>query len=267
VENWPDANSWIADSNALLNDLVTLSAKFDEVMMRGPSTPRTYKMVQVERNWADFSATARTFSQRLRAAQTVVRFPVDANAIAGVADTVDGLNYGAARWQTTTDEPDRERKSMEFKELYLEPYVTCHHILLDAISTFREYLNLKGIANPEASENEQRHMGDQARGLKAAELDARFGDDFRSVCWFGTDYSFTPNQAGVVKVLWNAWQSRTPEVSDTTLLDASGGDGRRIRDVFRGTGNKMHPAWDTMIQRGRRDTLKLVEPEIPDIPT
>lgn len=96
---------------------------------------------------------------------------------------------------------------------------------------------------------------------------ARFGDEFRSVWWFGTEYSFTTSQANVVKVLWNAWKNKTPEVSHVTLLDASGSDAKRMRDVFRESGNAMNPAWDTMIQRGRKDTLKLVPPTLPEIPT
>lgn len=249
MQDWPDTNSWIANSETLLTDLVRLSDRFDEVMMRGPSTPSTFDMEQVEMNWADFVASARRFSQRLRAAQTRVNFPVDANAIIRVADIVDDLNYGPQRWQTSTDEADREHTTMEFKELYFEPYVMCHHIFVDTISTIREYLGLNQRANPET-----------------LVPDARCSDDFRSVWWFGRNYSFSTNQAEVVKVLWKAWKNKTPEVSDITLLDESGGDAKKIRDVFKETGNTMNDAWGTMIQRGRRDTLKLAEPEIPEIP-
>ena len=286
MQDWPDANSWIANPESLLTDLVRLSDAFDEVMMRGPSTSRTLDMGQVELNWANFVTTARTFSRRLRAAQTRVNFPVDANAIIRVADIVDELNYGPQRWQTSTGEPDREHTTMEFKELYFEPYVMCHHIFVDAISTVREYLNLNETTDPETAVKDKRHTDDKAtlvktadelegqsaedvrtKGKKAEELDAHCSDDFRSVCWFGTNYSFTTNQSNVVKVLWTAWKKKTPEVNDITLLDASGGDGKRIRDVFREAGNKMNDAWGTMIQRGRKDTLKLVEPEPPKIPT
>ena len=61
MQDWPDANSWIANPETLLTDMVRLSDAFDEVMMRGPSTPRTLDMGQVEMNWADFVATARRF--------------------------------------------------------------------------------------------------------------------------------------------------------------------------------------------------------------
>lgn len=97
--------------------------------------------------------------------------------------------------------------------------------------------------------------------------DARHSPDFRSVSWYGKKYSFTPNQANAVKFLWKAWKNKTPEVSDVTLLDAIGNVGARVRDVFKETGNAMNPAWETMIQRGRRDTCKLMEPDNPQIPT
>jgi len=286
MQDWPDANSWIANPETLLNDLEKLSEGFDEVMMRGPSTSRTLDMGQVELNWANFVTTARRFSRRLRAAQTRVNFPVDANAIIRVADIVDELNYGPQRWQTSADKPDREHTTMEFKELYFEPYVMCHRIFVDAISTVREYLSLNERANPEtpvkdksciedlvtavktADELESQSEEDvRSKGKKAEVLDARCSDDFRSVWWFGTHYSFTTNQSKVVEVLWKAWKNKTPEVSDTTLLDASGGDAKRIRDVFKETGNRKNDAWETMIQRVRKDTLRLVEPEIPKIPT
>ena len=141
--------------------------------------------------------------------------------------------------------------AMEFKELYFEPYVICHRIFVDAISTVREYLSLNERPNPETPVKDKPHIKDQVtpvktaneletpraedvrnKGMKAEELDARCSDDFRSVWWFGTHYSFTTNQSKVVEVLWKAWKNKTPEVSDTTLLDASGGDAKRIRDVF-----------------------------------
>lgn len=36
--------------------------------------------------------------------------------------------------------------------------------------------------------------------------------DFASVWWCGTYYEFTPLQAGVVSVLWAAWENGTPGV-------------------------------------------------------
>jgi hypothetical protein len=79
--------------------------------------------------------------------------------------------------------------------------------------------------------------------------------DFRSVNWFGADYSFTPNQAAVVKVLWECYQAGTPDVGDSCLLEAVESNSERLDLVFRG-----HPAWGTMIVSGRtRGTRRLAE--------
>jgi hypothetical protein len=36
---------------------------------------------------------------------------------------------------------------------------------------------------------------------------SRHGPDFRSVHWFGQDFSFTAKQAACVRILWAAWES------------------------------------------------------------
>jgi len=80
--------------------------------------------------------------------------------------------------------------------------------------------------------------------------------DFRSVRWFGTDYSFTPNQAAAVKILWQAWENRTPEVGGDTIATEIESDSRRARDIFKG-----HPAFGNMICQGKtKGTFRLVEP-------
>lgn len=69
--------------------------------------------------------------------------------------------------------------------------------------------------------------------------------DFRSVNWFGTPHEFTAQQAACVKVLWEAWENRTPTVGDSTILEAADSDAERLGLVFRD-----HPAWETMIVAG-----------------
>jgi hypothetical protein len=66
--------------------------------------------------------------------------------------------------------------------------------------------------------------------------------DFRFVHWFGTDYTFTPTQAAVVRQLWEAWEDGTPGLGQETLLEGAGSTGDRLRDVFRGS-----PAWGTLV--------------------
>jgi len=85
---------------------------------------------------------------------------------------------------------------------------------------------------------------------------ANHAPDFRSVNWFGEQYSFTATQAACLKVLWNAWQNQTPEVGGETLLEQSGSEGNRVRDIF-----KNHSAWNTMILSGNtKGTFRLVSP-------
>lgn len=80
--------------------------------------------------------------------------------------------------------------------------------------------------------------------------------DFRSAHWFGTQYSFTPNQAACVKVLWKAWESGACDVGGETLLEAADASTNRVDVVFR---NSL--AWGTMIVRGRtKGSYRLIEP-------
>jgi len=84
------------------------------------------------------------------------------------------------------------------------------------------------------------------RGLvETGTPDARHSLDFRSVHWFGRDFTFTPNQAACVGVLWKAWANRTPEVGDQTILTEAECVSERLVDVF-----KHNPAWGTMIVDG-----------------
>jgi len=80
--------------------------------------------------------------------------------------------------------------------------------------------------------------------------------DFRSVNWFGKQYSFTGNQAAAVKLLWEAWQSGAPDVGGETLLQAADASTQRIDVVFRG-----NAAWGAMIvQGGTKGSYRLAEP-------
>ena len=105
--------------------------------------------------------------------------------------------------------------------------------------------------------------------LCAESGDAVHGVDFRSVYWFGTEYSFTPKQAACVKILWQAWENKTPEMDFKTVLacaeDALSGEGlgkqitegARLVDTF-----KNHPAWGTMIVPGEtKGSVRLRKPK------
>ncbi|HMF11451.1 MAG TPA: hypothetical protein VKE94_04075 [Gemmataceae bacterium] len=78
---------------------------------------------------------------------------------------------------------------------------------------------------------------------------ARHSADFRSVHWYGADYTFTEAQAKVVAQLWQAWENRTPEVGNYHLLQTAILDNDRLPDVFKSKG-QYHLAWGTMIVVG-----------------
>ena len=91
-------------------------------------------------------------------------------------------------------------------------------------------------------------------GLTAAEgmLDmtssstkTRHSEDFRSVNWFGTQYSFTPAQAAIVRTLWRNWEQGVPEVGQDFLLDKAEVESKQVKDVF-----KNNAAWNTLIVSG-----------------
>lgn len=98
-------------------------------------------------------------------------------------------------------------------------------------------------------------------------LDARHSVDFRSVRWFGIDYTFTPTQAAVVKSLWENWENETPDVGQDAILEGAGSECDRLRDLFRN-----HPAWGTLIVptgSANARTYRLAEPSpapCPDLP-
>ena len=104
----------------------------------------------------------------------------------------------------------------------------------------------------------------EAVGLSAArglgdEKRIAHSPDFRSVLWYNTEYSFTPQQAEIVRILWEAFECSTPDVDATLLLstDFTGSAAKRVRDVFRKS-----PAWKTMIvPGGSKGTYRLAPPQ------
>jgi len=85
--------------------------------------------------------------------------------------------------------------------------------------------------------------------------------DFRSVRWYSTEYPFTPQQAEIVKVLWEAYECSTPDVDAALLLsnDFKGktSAAKRVRDIFRNS-----TAWRTMIvPGGSKGTYRLAPPQ------
>lgn len=83
----------------------------------------------------------------------------------------------------------------------------------------------------------------------------RHSADFRSVHWFGADYTFTPTQAAVIRQLWEAWEDGTPGVGQETLLAGAGSEGSRLRDLFRG-----HAAMGSMVVALGKGLFALADP-------
>src|SRR5215207_2323955 len=92
-------------------------------------------------------------------------------------------------------------------------------------------------------------------GQPARSAAATHSSDFRSVLWFGVRYSFTPNQAKIIRVLWLAWEERTLDIGREMLIQAAGCKTKRMNIIFRG-----HRAWKTLIVQGElRGTYRLAE--------
>jgi hypothetical protein len=93
--------------------------------------------------------------------------------------------------------------------------------------------------------------------VPASQLPTSHSPDFRSVTWYGVPYRFSALQAGVVKLLWEAWESGSPEVSQEYLLENAGSQSARVVDLFKG-----HPscAAGGMISHVGRGVYRLAEP-------
>lgn len=93
-------------------------------------------------------------------------------------------------------------------------------------------------------------------GEEQKRRDATHSEDFTSVTWYGTHYTFTKGlQTESVRILWEAWERGAASLSEKTIGDkaGSGNDRFRLVHVFKPTNKRTgkrvaHPAWDTMIK-------------------
>ena len=89
--------------------------------------------------------------------------------------------------------------------------------------------------------------------------------NFGYVNWYGTKFTFSATQQGVVQRLWKAKIDGTHVVSDADLLEACGSDAGLLRDVFRSRG-VYHPAWNTLIVKaGASNQRKLADGKLEEI--
>jgi hypothetical protein len=92
-------------------------------------------------------------------------------------------------------------------------------------------------------------------------------DDFRSVNWFGTQHSFTPQQAAVVRVLWAEWEKpgKLPLSNEEIRRKVdSNAERLKVNDVFRNNRDGKtvrHPALGSMIQATEDNLYYLSSPE------
>lgn len=116
---------------------------------------------------------------------------------------------------------------------------------------------LPRLPGPEIEAILRRHVG--ATAAPDSKPEVAHSPDFRSVLWHGTEYPFSPQQAEIVKVLWEAYECRTPDVDAALLLsgDFTGSAAKRVRDIFRNS-----TAWGTMIvPGGSKGTYRLTAPQ------
>ncbi len=88
--------------------------------------------------------------------------------------------------------------------------------------------------------------------------DCSHNEDFTTVIWYGTEYSFNKTQARCIKYLWK--NNSASENSIGEMLDSAACHGYRLRDTFRNrTG--YHCAWGKMIIRAGKGCFKLNKPQ------
>jgi len=67
-------------------------------------------------------------------------------------------------------------------------------------------------------------------------------DDFTSVNINGDHYTFTVPQSKVIRLLYEAWKDGFPDVESVRLLQVSGSDSNRLKNVF-----SRHEAWGKLV--------------------
>jgi hypothetical protein len=87
--------------------------------------------------------------------------------------------------------------------------------------------------------------------------------DFRTCRWGRSEFTFTPNQSQIVKLLYRVWENGGGRVGKDYLLSESNINADRIDKVFYelvSGKRRRHPAWGTMIRSDGRGLYWLVPP-------
>jgi 7-cyano-7-deazaguanine synthase in queuosine biosynthesis len=77
-------------------------------------------------------------------------------------------------------------------------------------------------------------------------------DDYRSAKWQGWEYTFTPRQAKVVKMLHQVWRAGVPTMSWNQIKERLNSYPERMSDIF-----KKSPAWGTLVIEVGRGLYRL----------
>jgi hypothetical protein len=83
---------------------------------------------------------------------------------------------------------------------------------------------------------------------RPTDRDLEFSLDYSWIRAGGVEYAFPPRQRPTVRLLVEAFQSGHPHVLDADLLNGS--RYTVLRDLFKGKGGKVNPAWSTLIVQG-----------------
>lgn len=92
------------------------------------------------------------------------------------------------------------------------------------------------------------------------------GDEAGTMVWFGEWYSFSPNQALVIRKLWAAWEDETFDVSRKSLLREVDpvAPPQDLKTLFRPKKPTDKKVWNVLIVAGkRRGTCRLNDPNAP----
>lgn len=89
-------------------------------------------------------------------------------------------------------------------------------------------------------------------------------EDFTTVRWYGTQYTFRPGQqTRIVELLWKEWERKTRGLSRAKLAELleSNAQDFRVSHVFIDKrSRKKHPAWNTLIREVESGIYALVKP-------
>lgn len=91
-------------------------------------------------------------------------------------------------------------------------------------------------------------------GEEVVQIPPQHGADFRTLIWGGIRYHFTRSQAAAVRLLWEAWESGLPELSQEYVLAEIESDADKLSDLFKG-----NPAWGNVIVHAGKGMVRLAE--------